>query len=107
MSNIYRYKYQACPRCKCESILNDVTNKGEKVFQCLDCGYYNTNSKTISNPYGIIQYLRLSDWRKVARTIETEEEYTNIVSPMIDDPDVIYLLWSQLVPGMINKQHLK
>lgn len=104
---MYQYKYQACPRCRCESILNDINKKGEKVFQCLDCGYYKTNSKEISNPHGIIQYLRLSDWRKLAYTIETEEEYNTFVVPMIDDPDVVYLFWSQLVPGMIHKQHLK
>ena len=105
---MYQYKYEACPRCKCESILHDIdTSSGERVFQCLDCGYFKTKSKEISNPYGIIQYFKLSSWSKIAQTIESEEEYNNIVKPMITNPDIISLLWSALVPGMIDKKRLK
>lgn len=104
---LHQYKYVACPRCKSESILKDKTSKGEEVFQCLDCGYYKTKSKEIAEPYGIVQYMRLSDFRRIAKTIETEHEYETFVKPMIDDDDVIYLIFSNFWVYMINRQRLK
>lgn len=105
---MYPYKYIACPRCKSETVLQDKnTTTGEEVFQCLDCGYYKTKSKEIAEPYGIVQYVKLSDFRKIAKTIETEEEYNSFVKPMIDDEDVIYLTFSNFWVYMINRQRLK
>lgn len=102
------YNYVPCPRCKSESILEDKHHRtGEEIFQCEDCGYYKTKSKEIDEPLGAIHFFRNSTGRKLVKTIENEEEYNSFVTPLINDHDVTYLMFSTFWVCMIKRTYLK
>lgn len=106
--HIYQYKYVACKRCRSENILQQTHEKtGEKILHCLDCGWYNSKSESIEEPYGVLIWCNINTGDKIAKSFSTKEECDEFIKPLMSDPEIIYIEFSTLNVVVINKTRLK